>query len=166
MAFEENKDLVRRYIEELFRKHDLDVMDEFLSVDYIGHQNLGTGSEERTNGREDFKEVVKSFFSAFPNSAATIEDMIEEGDKVVTRWVTRGTHEGHYMGVPPTQKEVIVSGIAIYRIADGKIAESWINGDMMGLMQQIGAFPGKKAFAETFKPSEEPRMEEVEASPH
>jgi predicted ester cyclase len=70
---------------------------------------------------------------------STIEDLIAEGDKVVARWRSRATHRGDYMGIPPTGKEVEFTGISVYRIEEGKIAESWTVEDQLGLMRQIGA---------------------------
>lgn len=79
--------------------------------------------------------------TAFPDTCFTIEEMIAEGDTVVTRWTARGTHKGDLMGVLPTHKRVTVTGITINRITRGKIAESWDNWDTHGLMQQLGAVP-------------------------
>ena len=70
---------------------------------------------------------------------STVEDLIAEGDKVVARWRARATHQGEYAGVPPTGKEVEFTGISVYRIGAGKIAESWTVEDELGLMRQIGA---------------------------
>jgi predicted ester cyclase len=67
--------------------------------------------------------------------------VIGEGDKVVVRVTARGTHQGQLMGIVPTGKHVAVTGIGIYRIADGKVAEAWVNRDLLGLLQQLGAFP-------------------------
>jgi steroid delta-isomerase-like uncharacterized protein len=166
MALEENKALIRRYIEELFNKHNLEVIYEIFSDDYVNHQKIGAGPDERIKSREEFMEVARLFFSAFPDQTTTVEDMIAEGDKVVTRWVTWGTNEGDFMGAPPTHKKVTIRGISIDRIADGKIAESWTNADMIDFMQQICAFPEKVTAAELFRRSEEFRREEAEASPH
>jgi predicted ester cyclase len=70
-----------------------------------------------------------------------IEDLIAEGDKVVARWRSRATHQGDYMGIAPSGKEVQFTGISFYRIEEGKIAESWNIEDQLGLMRQIGAIP-------------------------
>jgi steroid delta-isomerase-like uncharacterized protein len=71
----------------------------------------------------------------------TIEDEIAEGDRVVTRWSARGTHEGEFFGIPATGKQATVTGVTIDRIIDGRIAESWTNWDTLGLLQQLGAIP-------------------------
>jgi steroid delta-isomerase-like uncharacterized protein len=70
-----------------------------------------------------------------------IEDQVAEGDKVVTRWTATGTHKGELMGIPPSGKKVRVTGIAIDRLEDGKIVESWSSFDQLGMLQQIGAIP-------------------------
>jgi predicted ester cyclase len=72
---------------------------------------------------------------------STIEDLIAEGDKVVARWRSHATHQGDYMGIAPSGKEVEFTGISVYRIEEGKIAESWTVEDQLGLMRQIGAIP-------------------------
>jgi len=79
--------------------------------------------------------------TAFPDVHFTIEDQIAEGDRVVTRWTARGTHQGPLVGIPPTSKQVTMSGIAIYRLVDGKIVEQWGVNDMLGLLQQLGVVP-------------------------
>ena len=68
--------------------------------------------------------------------------MVAEGDKVVTRWTGRGTHSGPRMGIPPTGRKVEVTGMRMFRLAEGKIVETWVNWDMFGLMQQLGVIPG------------------------
>jgi predicted ester cyclase len=74
-------------------------------------------------------------FAAFPDSQFTIEDAIAEGDKVATRYINRGTHQGEMMGIPPTGKQVTLSGIVITRFADGKAVEVWNNADDLGTLQ-------------------------------
>jgi predicted ester cyclase len=90
-------------------------------------------------------EAVRAFFSmlfaGFPDARAIILDMIAEGDKVVQRASTEGTHTGSFLGIPPTGKHAKWSFIDIYRIADGKIVEHWVETDQMSLMQQLGLVP-------------------------
>ena len=81
--------------------------------------------------------------TAFPDWTETIEDIIAEGDKVVTRFTSRGTHKGKFMGVPPTGKKVKITEVAVFRIADGKITEQWGFPDLQGLRQQLG--PAQKS---------------------
>ncbi len=126
MSEEENKALVRREQEELWNHTgNLDAADELFAPDYIA-----AAKQEAADFREGFPDVV-----------STIEDLIAEEDKVVARWRARATHRGEYMGIPPTGKEVEFTGISVYRIEAGKIAESWNAEDELGLMRQIGAVP-------------------------
>jgi len=126
MPAEENKALVRREQEELWNHTgNLDAAEELFAPDYI----------------EAAKQEAADFRQGFPDVVSTIEDLIAEGNKVVARWRSRATHQGEYMGIPPSGKEVEFTGISVYRIEAGKIAESWNVEDQLGLMQQIGAIP-------------------------
>jgi len=91
------------------------------------------------SGMEGFKHFVTTFRAAFPDLIFTIEDMIAERDKVVARVSLRGTHKGDFMGVPATGRSVEMDSIDIMRFADGKLVEHWGQGDVVGLMQQLGA---------------------------
>jgi predicted ester cyclase len=79
------------------------------------------------------------FLTVFPDIQTTINDIVAEGDKVVTRWTNRGTHRAEWMGAAPTGRQVTYSGISIDRIASGRVVESWRTSDQLGLLQQIGA---------------------------
>ena len=136
MSAEENKAIVSHFYEEL-DKGNLDVADEILSSNCVFHFPGGDG----LLGPESYKEQVAPFVTAFPDSKHIHEDMITEGDKVVAHGTVRGTHEGEYMGIAPTGKQVMFTGIGIFRIAEGKFIEAWIEFDRLGLMQQLGAVP-------------------------
>ena len=90
---------------------------------------------------EAFKQFRNGFYAGFPDLDHTIEDMIAEGDKVATRFTARGTHQGEFQGVPPTGKQIVLTGLIINRVAGDRIAEQWHEIDAVGLMQQIGAIP-------------------------
>jgi predicted ester cyclase len=118
MFAEEDKALVRREQEELWNHTgNLDAAQELFVPDHI----------------EAAKQEAADFREGFPDVVSTIEDLIAEGDKVVARWRARATHQGEYMGIPPTGKEVEFTGISIYRIEAGKIAQSWNEEDELGL---------------------------------
>ena len=136
---EENKALVRRYFEEIWDKGNLDLIDELFTTDFVRHGPTGTEGEVR--GLEEFKDLVRMYRSAIPDLQAPIEDLIAEGDRVVSRWRTRGTHQGELMGNAPTGNQASVTGIIIDRISGGKIEEEWADYDTLHLMQQIGAVP-------------------------
>ena len=93
---------------------------------------------------EAHRQFMTGLFTAFPDGRFNIEDMIAEGDKVVTRWSFIGTHKGMFMGAAPTGKTVTNSGTVIDRVVNGKIVEEWSQWDTLGLMQQLGVVPPLK----------------------
>jgi len=136
MSIEENKALVRRYMDDL-NKRNLAVIDELYDVNYMGH----VAGMEDLHGPEEMKQMMTGFLIAFPDLHRAIEDMVAEGDKVVVRLTVTGTHKGDFQGIAPTGKQATVTVIAILRIVGGKIVETWELIDMLGVMQQIGAIP-------------------------
>jgi predicted ester cyclase len=141
MSAEQNKASSRRVIEEVFNKGKLEVLDEVADSNVVAHQADGEGGND-IKGREELKQFVKMYLAAFPDLRFTVEDQIAEGDKVVTRWSSEGTHKGELMGIPPTGKHVAgVTGITIDRYSGGKSVESWGNWDTLGLMQKLGVIP-------------------------
>ena len=138
MLTEEYKALVREVIQELFNKGNLAVADQAYAREYVGHD---PASPEPLRGPEGVKQDISKYRSAFPDLHFTVEDLIAEGDRVVSRFRITGTHRGELMGIPPTGKRAVVTGISILRFAGGKIAEEWSNWDALGLMQQLGAVP-------------------------
>jgi steroid delta-isomerase-like uncharacterized protein len=134
---EQNKTLARRWFDDLFSRADLDAAEEILSADFLDHL---THEDER--GLEELKHYVTIYRSAFPDIQDTVQDIVAEGDKVVVRWTSRGTHQGEFMGFAPTGREVTFTGMRLFRIAENKIAESWVNIDERGLQEQLGIVPG------------------------
>jgi steroid delta-isomerase-like uncharacterized protein len=134
MSTEENKALIRRYWE-VCNEHNFDILDELTTTDYIQH---GTTGDRKLQDVKAFNTMITA---AFPDITATIDDVIAEGDRVVVRMTTSGTHKGEFRGIPPTGKTAVIIEMSIYRISEGKIAEGWFLSDMLGLMQQIGAIP-------------------------
>ena len=125
-------------VEEIFIRGNISQADEFLAPDFVEHEELPPGMP---SGREGVKQLTATIRSAFPDFKATIDDMVAEDDKVVLRMTWRGTHQGEFMGVPPTGRNVSFGVIDIIRIAGGKFVEHWGQMDSMGLMQQLGAIP-------------------------
>jgi steroid delta-isomerase-like uncharacterized protein len=136
MSTEDNKAVIRRGIEEVWNQKNLAIVDEIAAPDYVSHSPAMT-----THGLEQYKQLIMMYFAAFPDLHLTIEDEIAEGDKVVTRVTARGTHQGSFMGIPPTGKHAVVTGIVIDRFANGKTVEAWNNLDDLGLLQQLGVIP-------------------------
>ena len=134
MSTEENKATFRRYVEEVGNAGNLDLADDIFDR-YLAHQPDGSVLER---GPEDVKRFMGEFRSAFPDFHSTIEDQIAEGDKVVTRFTFRVTHQGELWGIPATGREVEVRSVSTNRIEGGKIAEHWTSADQLGMMQQLG----------------------------
>lgn len=137
MSLEENKALYRRWFDEVVNERNMALADELLSDDYVLHfPGMPTPVD-----REGHKQLLAMFHSAFPDWKETVEDVIAENDRVVIRVTGRGRHEGNFMGVPRSGKEVRAEGVGIGRLAEGQIVESWAAYDALGLMQQIGGVP-------------------------
>jgi steroid delta-isomerase-like uncharacterized protein len=137
MSTEQNKTIVRRFLEEIINRENPAALNELVAADFVWHG----GSVGEVRGLETFKQFLTPFFTAFPELHAATDDLIGEGDQVVARYSWRGAQHGEFMGIPPTDKRVTVTGISIYRVAGGKIVEEWWQEDMLGLMQQLGAVP-------------------------
>src|SRR4051812_6753616 len=120
----ENKAIMHRY-EEAVNQGNLDLIDEVIAADYVGHE-----PDEDLHGPEGYKQFLTMFRSAFPDLHLTVEDEIAEGDRVASRFTVRGTHQGELMSIPPTGKQITVTGITICRFEDGKVVEEWENPDM------------------------------------
>ena len=136
---EENKALARRSWE-VVTEASLDTLKDALAEVYADDFILHEAGEDIV-GIEGLTQFVSMMRSAFPNLRITLEDDMAEGDRVVTRWIGQGTHQGELMGVAPTGNQVTMTGITMHRIEDTKIVEEWSNWDALGLMQQIGAVP-------------------------
>ena len=136
MSTEENKALVRRFVEELWNEGNIATADELMAPDAEIH--MPTGEVVDLDGLKGF---AGAFRESFPDWHSTFEELIAEGDRVAERWTGRGTHRGALQGIAPTGKRVEVPGSVFYRIVDGKIVEFRGQLDMMALMQQLGAIP-------------------------
>jgi steroid delta-isomerase-like uncharacterized protein len=135
MSAEENKALVRRWFEEL-DKRNFAIIDELIPEDYIDHN---PPLPDLPPGREGVRQSSLRLDAAFPDAVHTLEDQMAEGDKVMTRLTTRATFLGKCLGFQPTGRTVEVRGIAVHRIAGGKLVEHWAHMDMAGFMEQLGA---------------------------
>jgi steroid delta-isomerase-like uncharacterized protein len=136
MSLEENKAVVRRFVEEMQNKHNLDLIDEMFSpdfVDYSGRANPPT--------KEGLKPFFAFMFSVFPDMHFVIQQQLAEGDRVMTYKTFYGTHLGDFMGIPPTGKQVVFDNVDIFTVIDGQLAAHWAVGDNLTLMQQLGAIP-------------------------
>lgn len=136
MSTESNKIVVRCFLE-AFNAGNLAGVAAVCAPNVVVHNS---GAPDPLN-LEGFRQLAGVFLAAFPGGKHTIEDLIAEGDKVISRVTYRGTHTGDLMGIPPTYKSVTVSAMIIDQLADGKIVESWRLFDQMAMMQQLGVIP-------------------------
>jgi steroid delta-isomerase-like uncharacterized protein len=138
------KDVVRRSFEYI-SNGDMDSYKKQLTDDYVLHDQ---DEEHDIRGKQASVDYFEQYREAFPDMKVTIDgDMIVDGDKCVTRWTARGTHEGKLFGIAPTHKQVAVHGMEIDRVKNGKVAETWQTWDSMGLFQQLGKMPKETAMA-------------------
>ena len=133
MSVEANKAQTRQIIDQGWNKGNMDALDDLISPDFVNR----TASKSNET-RDGFKQRVQMIRTAFPDWEMTADEMLGEGDKVVTRWRARGTHRGSFRGIAATGKKIEVTGIAIDRVLDGKRVEGWVEWDMLGLLQQLG----------------------------
>ena len=130
----ENEAIVRRFIDQCINQKNLALADELFAPDYVNH----AATPDIPPDLEGYKQRLGYMIAAFPDLNIAIEDVFSEEDKVAVRLSIRGTHEGDYMGAPPTGKHATWTAIAVYKIEDGKIVERWENRDDLGLMRQLG----------------------------
>ena len=132
---EKNKEFLEAFTEDFWNNHNMAGFDKYFSSDFINHNaNVDMNAEQ-------YKGLCQAFFTAFPDLHVTTNYLVAEGDKVVKRWTAHSTHKGELMGIPATGKRIVVTGIEMFRIADGKIAELWACMDNLGMFQQLGIIP-------------------------
>jgi steroid delta-isomerase-like uncharacterized protein len=137
MSSEDNKALIRRFIEEVFNQRNVDAIDRYIAANYVDHVT----PPGVPNTREGFKQFIGTFLATFPDFHYTVEDLVADGDKVVARLTAQGTQQGALMDIPATGKQATWSEIHIGRLANGTIAEHWGEIDNLGMLQQLGVIP-------------------------
>jgi steroid delta-isomerase-like uncharacterized protein len=133
-----NVSIAHRWFEEVWNQGRLSTIDELAFPHATGHGQIEGGAEINI---PQFRALVETMLSAFPDFHVAIQDTISEGDRVVVRWTATMTHKGAFAGTPATGRRANVTGITILKVADGKIAEGWDNWDQLSLLTQIGAVP-------------------------
>jgi steroid delta-isomerase-like uncharacterized protein len=129
------KQVVQRFFDEAINQRRLEILDEILAPNFRG--NI-LEKEQSSNTRAELKQMLALVLTAFPDYQQTIHDWIVEGEKVVARWTTQGTHQGDYNGITPTNKVIYEHGIDIFRVVNGQIVEHWVELDILGIFQQMG----------------------------
>ncbi len=137
---QQEKTCSRRILEEVFGQGKLEVADQLVAPNVEVHDPANPDAR----GVAGLKQMATKYRRGFPDLQCTVEEQIAEGDKVVTRWISKGTHEGELEGIGPTGKTMCIRGISIDRFENGKIVESWINWDAAGLLRQLGALGGAR----------------------
>ena len=135
MSTEETKAIARRLMERLDQR-DLDGVLALCTDDAVWH---GFAPEPLDN--DGYRQAISMFLDAYPDSRFPIDDVIAEGDKAAIRHSLRGTQQAAFQNIPPTGKQVKVNAIVTFRVVNGKIAETWLNADILGMLQQLGAIP-------------------------
>ncbi|MGH9845507.1 MAG: ester cyclase [Blastocatellia bacterium] len=138
MKTDQNKALVRRALEEVWSKGEVTAAPEIYAPGFVSHQHSHPNVRD-VHGVDALVAFVREFREAFPDFHDTIDDQVAEGDKVVTRFTSAGTHRGALMGIKPAGKRASWMGITIDRIEEGRIVEQWVSWDLFGMMQQLGA---------------------------
>jgi steroid delta-isomerase-like uncharacterized protein len=138
MSAEENRALIRRFLEELFNQHDMAAIERYIAADYVDHV-LPPGVPP---DRAGFTQFIGAFFQALPDFHYTIDDVLADGDRVAVRLTAQGTQQGEFNGIPPTGKRATWGEMHIGRIKDGAIVEHWGQIDNLGMLQQLGVIPG------------------------
>lgn len=129
---DQHKQLVQQYLK-AFNQKDREALSEVVDEDIVEH-----GTHWEVEGFDEFMQYVEDNVNTFTDYTGTTEEMIAEDGTVAVRYTVRGTHEGEYLGIKPTGREVEWTGIAMYSIDDGKISEIWIESDQLGLLEQLG----------------------------
>ncbi|RZU31227.1 ester cyclase [Blastococcus saxobsidens] len=137
MGTVENKDVVRRMVDECVNTHRADLLDRFVAADVRVHPGT-PGTAPDTEGLQQLRESFHRIRTGLPDLHVHLDDVMAEGDRVAARWTGSGTHSGELAGLPPTGTVVRWGGTDIYRIDGGKVAEWWRNDDMVGLLHQLG----------------------------
>ncbi len=137
MGLEENKALVRRFVDEIFVNGREDAVDELVDERFVGHTWPSTGEP-----RDDLKRTMRRLAGTLADVSFEIDDMIAEGDEVAVRLTASATQVGEFMGMAPSGRRYSIGEIHVFRVRDGKIVEHWHQFDQLGLMRQLGALPG------------------------
>jgi steroid delta-isomerase-like uncharacterized protein len=135
---EANKSAMKEFFQRVYNQGDIAFLDQLASADFVSHDRGNP-----TSDREGVKQIVGAIKAAFPDVVFTADDVIGEGDRVAARFTMRGTQSGEFMGVPATNKPIVVTGIDIVRFEGGQAVEHWHEWSGMELLQQLGVLPSQ-----------------------
>jgi steroid delta-isomerase-like uncharacterized protein len=135
---ERNKQIIQDLAEDVIHRGHLERTADFFAPDYVPHD---PSNPARRGGVEGAREFIAMLHTGMSEIRYTVEDLIAEGDRVVYRWTLQGIHTGVLMGVPPSGRTIRITGMDMFRLVSGKIVESWVSTDALGMLQQIGVLP-------------------------
>ena len=131
----------RRLIEESFNEGKFDLVDQLVAPDAVNHDPAQPARLQSLHGPEAQRRIVEMYRAAFPDVRITVDEVIEEGDRVALRWHAEGTHRGELEGLAPTGVRTTVTGISLDHWREGKVVETWTQWDNLGMARQLGAAP-------------------------
>jgi predicted ester cyclase len=128
-----NKELVRRFYKDVYVDWKMERVDEVVSPRFTSHD----WPEDGPTGPAAFRDYYATIRSALPDARYAVDDMVAEGDRVVVRWRLLGTHKGYFRGIAPSGRPIVLKGIAIYRVRNGRLMERWVVSDLYGALEEI-----------------------------
>ena len=134
---EQNKAFIQRVTEEFYNQGKIELAEQFYASTYVHHDP----ASPQVRDRDGLKEALRAFRAGCPDLHITTDALFAEGDTVTKRWTYHATHTGDLSGLPPTGRRITMSGLELFRLAGGKIVESWLAYDNLSLMQQLGIIP-------------------------
>ena len=139
---DDSKQVIYRFVEELWNQRRLDVADAIFAKDCVTHQlRSGAAVDAVQRGPEEMKEHVAGWIASFPDLRFSVEQMLSEGDRVVMQLLMEGTHQGAWLGIPASGKKMQIRMFTVHRVVQGKIVEDWVLVESLGLFQQLGVVP-------------------------
>lgn len=136
------KQLINRFVQELWNERRLEVADAIFANDCVTHQlRSGAPAEAVPRGPQAIKEHVTSWVASFPDLYFSVEQMLSEGDRVAMQLLMEGTHQGTWLGIPPSGERIQIRMFAVHRIVQDKIVEDWVLVESLGVLQQLGVVP-------------------------
>jgi steroid delta-isomerase-like uncharacterized protein len=139
------KELLRRDPEKIWTDGNLQAIDEIFANQFVVHD---PSSPERLEGRDEYREYIKTYRRAFSDLEYAVETILAEDDHAALQYTARGKHDGEFLGLEPTGRNISVSGMELYRIEDGQIVEMWTSYDALGLFQQLDVLPATEKLSE------------------
>ncbi|HEX5500479.1 MAG TPA: ester cyclase [Thermomicrobiales bacterium] len=135
MSLEANKECIRQFFQRIWNEGEEAAIDEFIAEEAAGNDpDFGIG-------REGFRRQWRQWRAAFPDLHFAVEELVAEGDTVVSRWTLTGTHRGEFMGIPATGRAIRIGGMSLDHLRDGKLVAGFDGWDALGLRRQLGALP-------------------------